>query len=544
MKKIPLILSAAICASMTVSCGNKDRGEGLGHLYNAALEGNPKSLDPQYASDPSSNTVIKNLYSGLMKTDPNGNVSCCNAKKYTVSPDGLTYTFELRTDNYWFRDENSNDIFEKNEYFPVTAKDYVFAFQRLLDPKMQSPYAGYYSCISGGKDIISGNRSPEEAGVRATGDYTLEITLDHPSAEFLKLLALAPASPCNKDFFESTKGRYGLDDKSVMCNGAFYMRQWYYDPYGNHNILYMKKFDVNANPEFQVLPSYLSFSIEKDEEDVRQCFKDDEIECFTTLSASYNSSKYSVSDKRAVTLGIIFNQKEGYFVSSDLRRALALSIDRSRLAEELSDDVEAACGIIPPAAEVAGKKYREQVSDKVFENYKPEEAEKCVQRAKEALNVGSFNNLKILICSDSVDSGYVHLLTQQWQDSLGIYIGIDEVKQDEFYERLENGDYSLALYPMHPELNSPAAVFGAFEHDENLIKASDGKKRSQEIMECATVAEVVEKCTAFERELLDIGAFVPVFYKSCYLVASDDNDDIIYDPFSGAVDFRIARNYS
>ena len=101
-----------------------------------------------------------------------------------------------------------------------------------------------------------------------------------------------------------------------------------------------------------------------------QCFKDDEIECFTTLSSSYSSSKYSVTEKSAVTLGLVFNQKEGYFKSEDLRKALSLSIDRTKLADELSDDVEAACGIVPPAVEVAGKKYRDQVSDKIFDVYK------------------------------------------------------------------------------------------------------------------------------------------------------------------------------
>jgi len=544
VKKIPFLICAAMCASMAVSCGNKDKGDGIGHLYNAALQGNPQSLDPQYANDASSNTVIKNMYSGLMQTEPSGAISCCNASKYSVSPDGLTYTFELRKDNYWFKDDNGNDIIEKSEYFPVTAKDYVFAFQRLLDPKMQSPYAECYSCIKGGEDIISGRLSPDEAGVKAVDDYTLEITLDYPSAEFLRLLALSPASPCNEEFFLSTKGRYGLDDKSVMSNGAFYMRQWYYDPYGHHNILYMKKCDINANLERQVLPSYLSFTIEKNEDDVRQCFKDDEIECFTTLSSSYSSSKYSVTEKSAVTLGLVFNQKEGYFKSEDLRKALSLSIDRTKLADELSDDVEAACGIVPPAVEVAGKKYRDQVSDKIFDVYKPDEAAECVQRAKEELNVGSFNNVKILICADTIDSGYVHLLSQQWQDVTGVYIGIEEVKQDEFYQRLENGDYSVALYPLKADLNSTVSLFSEFENDSILKKDSDGRKRSLEILHCDSVPHIVEKCTGFERELLDAGDFVPVFYKNSYLVAYDDNDDIIYDPFSGSVDFRIARNYS
>ena len=68
--------------------------------------------------------------------------------------------------------------------------------------------------------------------------------LDYPSAEFLQSLTFTAAMPCNQQFFENTKGRYGLDDKSVPSNGAFYIKQWFYDPYGSDNFIYMSKNSV------------------------------------------------------------------------------------------------------------------------------------------------------------------------------------------------------------------------------------------------------------------------------------------------------------
>ena len=544
MKRTQLLICAAMCAAAAVSCGNKDKGDGLNHLYDAPLLGNPASLDPQYANDASSNTVIKNMYSGLMQSDEKGSISCCNAANYEISSDGMTYRFTLRKDNYWFADKNGNDIIEKSEYFPVTADDYVFAFQRLLDPKMQSPYAKLYSCIKGGEKIIAGELSPASAGVRAIDDYTLEICLDYPSAEFLSLLAATPASPCNKEFFDSTKGTYGLDDKSVMCNGAFYMRQWFYDPYGNHNILYMGRCDINTNMDRKVLPSLLSFTIEKTEDDVREKFKDDQIECLTTLSSSFSSKKYNIEGTSGITLGLIFNQKEGYFSSESLRMALAYSINREELADELSDDLQAAYGIVPPAAVIAGRSYREVSADKAFDMYAPDEAVKLIEKAKEELKVGSFNSVKILVCADTVDSEYLHLLSQSWQDDLGIYIGIEDVTPEEFYERIDSGNFGLALYPLKGNMASPVSVISRFEEDERLKSASDGKEHSSEIMRAATVSEELEKCTAAEREILKKCCFIPVFYKNSYIVSHSDNEDIFYDPFTGAVDYRSAKNYS
>ena len=533
-----------MCAAMAVSCGNEDKGDGMNHLYDAPLLGNPASLDPQYANDASSNTVIKNMYSGLMQSDENGSISCCNAASYDISSDGLTYTFRLRKDNYWFADKNRNDIIEKSEYFPVTADDYVFAFQRLLDPRMQSPYAKLYSCIKDGEKIISGALSPDSAGVKAIDDYTLEISLDYPSAEFLSLLAANPASPCNREFFESTKGTYGLDDKSVMCNGAFYMRQWFYDPYGNHNILYMRRCDINTNVDRKVMPAYLSFTIEKTEDDVREKFKDDSIECLTTLSSSFSSKKYNIEGKSGITLGLVFNQKDGYFASESLRKALAYSINRGELADELSDDIQAAYGIVPPAAVLAGRSYREVAADTAYDMYAPDEALKLVEKAKAELKVGSFSNIKVLVCADTVDSEYLHLLSQSWQDDLGIYIGIEDVTEEEFYDRIDNGNYGLALYPLKGDMASPASVISCFENDGRLKNASDGKAHSSEILHSATVSEELEKCMAAEREILEKCGFIPIFYKNSYIVSHSDNEDIFYDPFTGAVDYRSAKNYS
>ena len=543
MKRFSLILCAALVASSGFSCGNKDRGDGAGHMYNAPLQGNPKSLDPQYASDPSSDTVIKNMYSGLMRRDAGGSIVCCNAEKYTVSPDGKVYTFTLRRDNYWSADKNRNDIIEENEYFPVKAEDYVFAFQRLLDPKMQSPYAEYYSCIRGGKQIISGSASPESAGVRAVDDYTLEITLEHPSAEFLNLLAASPASPCNKDFFLSTKGRYGLDDKSVMCNGAFYMRQWYYDPYGTHNILYMRKNEVNVREDYQVIPSYLSFTIQKDESGVRECLKDGSVECMTTLSSSYSRKKYSVQPQSAVTLGLIFNGEDKYFSNQNLRKALAYSVNREELADELSSDLTAASGIIPPALVLAGRSYRELASDKELDMYSPGEASELIAKAKSELKIASMDNVKILVCADTVDSGYLHLLSQSWQESLGIYIGIEDVTREEFFRRIEAKEYSIALYPLKADMDSAAAVLGEFSGSGVLSTAGSGRDYMSEVLSSTSVSEMVEHCLGAERDILSSCGFIPVFYKNTYLVADKDNEDIIYDPFSGAVDYRTARNY-
>ncbi|MBQ8182178.1 MAG: peptide ABC transporter substrate-binding protein [Ruminococcus sp.] len=544
LKKITAFFCAALLAFPLYSCGKDDKGSGANHLYDVPLSGNPKSLDPQFANDPSSNTVIKNLYSGLVSTDENGNIVCCNAQSYTVSPDQLTYTFSLRQDNYWFFDKNDNDEIDENEYFPVTADDYVFALQRVLDPKMQSPYASNFMCIQNGSSIINGKTDPLNAGISAIDDFTLEITLDYPSAEFLGMLSTAAAFPCNREFFDSTKGRYGLDDTSVMSNGPFYVRQWFFDPYGSHNILYMRRNEINANETFQILPSYVSFTIQESDSDIRELFKDGKIECFSTLYNSYNKNKYSVKSSPAITLGLVFNPDDKIFSNNNLRKALAYSIDRNMLSSQIGDDSQIAAGIIPPAVKLAGRSYRELSADSQFGVYDINEAQKCLQAAKKELNIGSVESVKILVNAETADSGDLHLLSQSWQDTLGIYIGIEDVTAEEFDRRIAEGDYTIALYPLKGDLCSGLSVIGQFEKNDCLKEAAGKALFTEAILKCGDISSLVEEYTNAEKTIIGGFGFIPIFYKNAYLVSSSDNESLIYDPFTEAIDYRLAQNFS
>ncbi len=544
-KTAVLLTTAALCAVSFNSCGNDDKGDGSGFMYSLTLNGNPSTLDPQYADDASSNTIIKNLYSGLLTTDQNGNISCCNAKSYDVSANGLEYTFHLRDDNYWFYDKNKNDIIEPDEYFPVTAKDYEFALKRVLDPAMHSPFAEQFTCIKHGGLVSKGELALEMAGVSATDDHTLKITLEYPCAEFPELMTTAAAYPCNEEFFYSTKGRYGLDDESVMSNGAFFVRQWFFDPYGHNNILYMKANSANENESREISPTFLSFEIEDNEEEIRQMFKEGETQCFTTMnSVGYNPEKYAISDSAATTLGLIFTPDDEIFSNLNLRKALSLSINREELGKKMNGgDMQPAYAIIPPAVDLLGRSYRELSSEKIFDVYDPKEARNYLEKARTELGRRSFDSVKIMVNSAVCGSGSLHQLSTGWQDILGIYIGIEDVTDEEFYSRIESGDYSIALYPVKGNSCSGLSVISQFETIPCLNYAFGDYRYSADILRCPTPSELVEAYSSAERGIMGQFGFIPIAYKKSYLIAAPSNEEIYFDPFTGAVDYRQAKNY-
>lgn len=545
-KILALTVCAVISAGAFVGCGDSNKkGDGAGHMYSAALASNPESLDPQFATDPSSATVIKNLYSGLVMQTKDGSIVCCNAESYNISEDGCVYTFKLREDNYWFFDENEDDKIDEDEYFPVTADDYVFAFRRILDPSMHSPFARDFMCLANSKKVSEGSYATTSLGVEALDDHTLQITLEKPCAELLMLLATPAAFPCNEEFFLSTKGRYGLDDRSVMSNGPFYVRQWFYDPYGSNNILYMRKNEVNENDKYEVLPSYVSFSVQDSDAEVRQCFKDEEAECFSTLKlGGYNSGKYNVTGQKAMTLGLVFNPDDKLYSNPAIRKAVALATDKSTLEKEKGSDIQPAYGIIPPAVNILGRSYRELSADKQFDVFDIDQAQELVAQAKSELKVSSIDSVKVIVDSSTIDSRHLHILSQEWQDSLGIYIGIEDLTTAEFNARISSGEYSIALYPLKADFNSGIAVFDKFGSVDCLKKAVGGQNISENILESTSIEELVNIYTATERTIIDQYGFIPLFYKSSYLVTNKYNEDLLYDPFTGAIDYRIAKNYS
>ena len=544
LKKILLVILAAVVGMFSVSCGNDDRGDGKGHHYGAALCGNPESLDPQFASDSSSATVIKNLYSGLVEADEYGNINCCNALSYEISPDGTVYTFNLRDDNYWYFDENEDDIIDDDEIFPVTADDYVFALQRILDPAMQSPYSEYFSCIKGADKVISGEISPENAEVYALDSHTLVIVLESGNVEFLRLMASQAAMPCNRNFFYSTKGRYGLDDRSVMSNGAFYVYQWFYDPYGVNNILYMRKNKQNERDDFEICPNYLSFTIEKNEDDIRNLFKDGEIECFTTLdSESYNSRKYNISSSRSITLGLLFNTQTGYFGNPDVRKAFAFTVRKDNLEYE-NDYICTADGIIPPAVTMLGRSYRELSSDSVFRQYDNVQAVELFDEGRKNSGFDKVSGIRVLVNADMVNSACLSSILKEWKDCFDCDIGVEDVTAEEFDRRISEGDYSIALYPLTAGRAGGLSFIKAFETNDCLKNKVSDMGLSDTLTKCTSINDLVEKYQTAEKLILDELVFVPVFYKNSYLITGVDNEDIIYDAFTGAVDYRTAKNYS
>ena len=141
-------------------------GEASSSDMNIMLETPVESLDPQQATDGTSFEVIADYTDGLMQMDADGQAVPAIAESYDLSEDGLTYTFHLRSDAKWSNGTN------------VTASDFVFGWQRAVDPAVASEYAYMLSDIGQIKnaaEIIAGEKDKSELGITAVDDTTLQV---------------------------------------------------------------------------------------------------------------------------------------------------------------------------------------------------------------------------------------------------------------------------------------------------------------------------------------------------------------------------------
>ena len=537
LKRIAAALLCCVITTSAAGCFEKDGKDGI-IKYDIAY--NPGSLDPQTASDDASILIINSIYTGLMRVLPDGSLGAGAAEDYTVTDDGLTYRFKLRSD-IWWTDVNKFET-------ACTAADFVYGFQRLFDPQTRAPRASEYFCIKGAKALNSGAASDfSKLGVKAIGDYELEITLEYPDPRFPELLAEAPAMPCNEEYFIASQGRYGLSGDTTPSNGAFYIRSWDFDPYTitDNNHLILRRNAKNSETS-QVIPSGLNFFIEGDEDFVDD-FNSSVISCIAVDEEQLEllSGKFTVQEYDAITVGLTLNTDFGLFSDQEFRKALASLVDREKLSEGSSH--AAAYAIVPGEVTLLDKPYREFAGDKLTPDYSVEKSQEYYQSALPRLDTSLFSGARIIMRENETASAMLSAIMQEWQREFGFYCVVEELSEADFSARLSSGDYEIAVQELSGSVNSPGAYLQAFTTDGagnySGYHSADSDGLIKAAQRAADLADSAKLYAKAEQSIINGAAFIPLYYKNEYFCINKDFADIYYDPFNKTVDFTNAKAF-
>ncbi|MBQ4333630.1 MAG: peptide ABC transporter substrate-binding protein [Clostridia bacterium] len=520
MHKRILAALAAVCLMLCglTACG--DDGTGAGFRF--PLEAEPAGLDPQMATDTASITAISTLFEGLTRLDETGN-AVPGAAQWTVSEDGLTYTFTL-FESYWCSNQVKGQESPWDQPTPVTADDFLFAFQRAVDPVTGSPLAAEFYGIRNAEAVHTGQKPMTDLGVTAVDERTLVIALTTPDHRFLVKLAGTPFMPCNRAFFEHTAGRYGLEKEYVLSNGAFRLVAW------NHNesLLFYKHEQYHAAAE--IAPEAVRYVIGT--ADPVEALRTGGLDAAPLPAGQTADTMTSLQD---TLRGLWFNTTASPFTVAAIRRSLRDSIEWETLHHQLVKRCgeQPATGFVPPEALVGGtEKYRAP------DNALPYGTDK--QAALEAMQTGlgllypdgGKLRFELLAADDPLSADLARYVVQSWHKNLQVYPTVTLLPAADLERRVKSGNYQAAIYTF-----SPTGLTGA----ENLSCFASAATNNIARLQDAGIDTAIRDALAggrvqletLEKKLWELCPCVPLSYPERYYGVADGTEHIIPLPFGG-----------
>lgn len=297
----------------------------------------PQTLDPHRATGVPEGNILRDLFEPLVMEKPNGDLIPGAAESWSISDDGLTYTFRMRDDGRWSNGD------------PVTAEDFAYSMRRALDPATLSQYSSILYPIRNGRVVNNGELPPAELGVSTPDERTLVVELEAPTPYFIGLLNHSMAYAVHRPSVEQHGDRFARAG-NLVGNGAYVLKDWVVQSHvelvRNHNF----RDDANTTIE-----RVFYYAIEN-AETVFKRYRADELDFTQSVPAKQIPAiRKAMPDEytQAPYLGVYyfgFNTTQPPFKGQPgLRRALSLAVDREIITEKLTAAGEVpAYGWVPP----------------------------------------------------------------------------------------------------------------------------------------------------------------------------------------------------
>ncbi|WP_142314207.1 peptide ABC transporter substrate-binding protein [Bacillus wiedmannii] len=426
------------------------------------------TMDTSKSTDTLGSQILGNTMEGLYRLDKENKPIPAAAESSTKSEDGKKYTFKLRKDAKWSNGD------------PVTAKDFVFAWQRLLDPKTAAEYAFIAFPIKNAEAVNKGGKPVTELGVKAVDDLTLEVELDQAVPYFLNLVAFPSYYPLNEKFVKEKGDKYGLESDTTVYNGPFVLTDWKHEQGWK-----LKKNDQYWDKKTVKLDE-INYSVVKEPATNVNLYDSGQID-FSLLTGEFvdkfrnNKEEYGVYNEPS-TFFIRLNQKRGGqdtpLKSKKLREAIALSIDKKNLTNVILNDGSKPADYLVPkglAAGPDGKDFQE-----TFKNGIKPDAKKAAAAWEEAKK--ELGKDQVTIEFLNYDTGNAKKVGEYVKDQIeknlkGVTVNI---KLQPFKQKLKlesDQDYDISYGGWSPDYADPMTYLDMFEskHSHNQMSFSDQK---------------------------------------------------------------------
>ena len=502
-----LLLSTVLALSLggvAFAETNPRTGEELAanQAYNYWMLDAIKSIDPQIASSVEDSDAIRSIFEGLYDEDGSGNLIPAVALSHDLSEDKTTYTFHLRPEAKWSNGD------------PVVAGDFVYSWQRLVDPATASEYAWYMELmqVANASDIIAGKMPTSELGVKALDDHTLEVKILAPLPYFPKMLTHSSTFPTPKATIEKF-GAEWTKPENIVGNGAYILKEHilgekivmeksptYWDA---ANVIMSPVTGVTINDENAALTRYQAGELDRTQVPAGQ---------YPRLKAEFPDEAISTPYSCSYIYWMNLADGKGNPALKDVRvrEALSYALDRDIIVNNVLQGGQkpaynwthwAMNGFVMPKVDYAGWTQAER----------DEKAKALLAEA----GYGPDNPLKVTLNYNTSEAHQkiAVAVQQMWKQKLGVEMTPQNFEWKVHTDKMLAGDFEMARYAWCADYNEASTFLDLFTtySGHNDIKFNN-PEYDRLMKEAKTMADPSPNYTAAEAILTAEMPIIPIYH--------------------------------
>ncbi|MFY0760078.1 peptide ABC transporter substrate-binding protein [Metabacillus dongyingensis] len=487
------------------------------------------SMDSVLAEDTISLSQLNNTNEGLYRIDENQEpVPGMADGEPEANEDGTEYTIKLREDAKWSNGE------------PVTANDFVFAWQRALNPETGSAYGPYMMMgkIKNAEALYNGKAKPEDLGIKAKDEKTLVVTLEKPIPFFKSLMAFPTFYPQNQKFVEEQAANFGKKSENLVFNGPFTIQGWE----GPADT----EWTLEKNAEYwdakNVSLEKIQFNVSKDPQAAANAFEAGEADVTPKLSTPAVIAQYEGDDRllrwlEPTIFWLKLNQKNEALANVNIRKAIAMAFNKEDLTNEILNNGSIPANYAVPKEFVthpeSGEDFREANGDLLA--YNAEEAKKLWAKGLE--EIGQKEVTLVYLGGDTETSKTVDsYMKDQLQNTLeGLTIDVQSVPFSVRLDRDKTMDYDIQAAGWGPDYLDPISFSDLWITDGGNNRMAYSNEKYDKLLKDAQTtlandpAKRFEALQEAEKVVLDEDAGIaPMYQRASNLLINKNVEGFTY----------------
>lgn len=466
------------------------------------------TFDPGTTNETFAAPIIGNSFEGLVKYAPDGAIVPALAESWSISEDGLTYTFNLRNDAKWSDGE------------PVTANDFVYAWNRVLDPASGAKNTAMLYLISGAQEYFESQTGTP--AISAPDDYTLSFTLGQRVPYMMQLLPYATFFPVRQDVVEADPDGWTRDPATYIGTGPFRVTEINI----GESIVFEKNPNYYAADEvsldkltFRLIPQLSTALAAMEAGDV------DGIESVPASEIprlSVESDDFLVIPSLGTTYAF-FNPAVAPLDDVRVRKALSMAIDREEIVEFVLQSADVpALALVPFGMNVAGQDFRDAAEDYgLGTSAMASEAQALLAEAGYPNGEGFPDTVFATYASPPIQK-LLEAIQQMWKKNLNIDVGIDVSEWKVYYPEVQKTEFQIAQMGWGADYPHPMTFLDIYLSDSpnNLAKwaNADFDAAIAASKAASDQAESLAQMLKAEAILMNDHVILPMYHRNSYMM--------------------------